>query len=165
MLGVGERFPHFALMASLHADDAGAFQAITDKSHRGHWKLYFFWPKDFTELSLAEIIDFADLIPELHQHDTYLIGCSIESEFAHQAWRRQEVDLRDLDFPMLADIKRELCGELGILDAVEGVAQRATFLVDPDNLIRFVYVTDANVARDPGEVLRVLADLQGGPGG
>ena len=61
---------------------------------------------------------------------------------------------------MLSDLKRELCGQLGILDESEGVAQRATFIVDPRRVIRFVYVTELNISRDPGEVLRVLADLQ-----
>ena len=68
--------------------------------------------------------------------------------------------MRELDFPMLSDVKRELCGELGILDEAEGVAQRATFIVDPGSVIRFVYVTEMHVSRDPGEVLRVLEDLQ-----
>ncbi len=161
MLGLGERFPHFALIANLPGDGPVAFQAITDQTYRSSWNVYFFWPKDFTELSLAEIIDFGSIIPELQQRDAYLIGCSVESESAHQAWRRQQEELRQLEFPMLADVKRELCGELGILDEAEGVAQRATFIVDPDNIIRFVYVTDSKVARDPGDVLRVLADLHG----
>jgi lipoyl-dependent peroxiredoxin subunit C len=61
---------------------------------------------------------------------------------------------------MLADVKRELTVKLGILDEKEGVAQRATFLVDPDGIIRFVYVTDLSVGRNPEEVLRVLDALQ-----
>jgi peroxiredoxin (alkyl hydroperoxide reductase subunit C) len=61
---------------------------------------------------------------------------------------------------MLSDIKRELAGELGVLDAEAGVAQRATYIVDPEGVIRFVYVTDLNVGRSPDEVLRVLDGLQ-----
>ena len=61
---------------------------------------------------------------------------------------------------MLADIKRELSGALGVLDSRAGVAQRATFIVDPDNIIRFVYVTDLSVGRNPQEVLRILDALQ-----
>lgn len=160
MLGVGERFPHFALIAVVNAPDGIVFQSVSDRDFLEQWKIYFFWPTDFTEFSLSEIVDFSGLIPELQERNTQLLGCSVESENAHLAWRQQETELRDLDFPMLADIKRELCGELGILDEAKGVAQRATFIVDPDDVIRFVYVTEANVSRDPGEVLRVLADLQ-----
>jgi lipoyl-dependent peroxiredoxin subunit C len=78
----------------------------------------------------------------------------------HHAWRNNHADLKDLPFPMLADIKRELTEQLGILDPAAGVAQRATFIVDPENIIRFVYVTDLSVGRSPSEVLRVLDALQ-----
>jgi peroxiredoxin (alkyl hydroperoxide reductase subunit C) len=61
---------------------------------------------------------------------------------------------------MLSDLKRELSAQLGILDAKAGVSQRATFIVDPENVIRFVYVTDLSVGRNPQEVLRVLDALQ-----
>jgi lipoyl-dependent peroxiredoxin subunit C len=61
---------------------------------------------------------------------------------------------------MLADIKRELTGQLGIIDEKAGVAQRATYLVDPEGVIRFAYVTDLSVGRNPQEVLRVLDALQ-----
>jgi alkyl hydroperoxide reductase subunit AhpC len=160
MLGVGEKFPHFVLLASVRNNDRAALRSISDQDLRGKWLIYFFWPKDFTELSLSEIVDFGALISEFRERNAQLVGCSVESELAHGGWRSQEEELGDLSFPMLADVKRELCGELGILDEEEGVAQRATFIVDPDGVIRFVYVTTSDVGRDPGEVLRVLADLQ-----
>lgn len=160
MLGIGEKFPRFSLVASTSAEERRAFQTITDEDYRGQWKVYFFWPKDFTSLSLAEIVDFGALESEFRERNTQLLGCSVESELAHHAWRRQEHELRELPLPMLSDPKRELCGELGILDENQGIAQRAIFIVDPQGAIRFVYVTDLNVSRDPGEALRVLADLQ-----
>ena len=85
---------------------------------------------------------------------------STDSEFVHLAWRQQNPSLFDLPFPMLADIKRELTQELGILDRQEGVAQRATYIVDPEGIIRFSMVTDLSVGRNPQEVLRVLDALQ-----
>lgn len=160
MLGVGEKFPHFSLVANVSTDERRAFRTITDQDFPGKWKLYFFWPKDFTALSLAEIIDFGGLEPEFRERETQILGCSVESELAHLAWRRQEEDLSKLALPMLSDLKRDLRGQLGILDESGGVAQRATFIVDPRRVIRFVYVTEVNVSRDPGEVLRVLSDLQ-----
>ncbi len=160
MLGIGERFPRFSLVANVSAAPRRAFQTITDEDYGGRWKVYFFWPKDFTPLSLTEIVDFGALESEFRERRTQLLGCSVESELAHLAWRTQEEDLRELSLPMLSDLKRELCGELGILDESQGVAQRATFIVDPGEVVRFIYVTDPNVSRDPEEVLRVLADLQ-----
>ncbi len=102
----------------------------------------------------------ANLNKEFTDRDAQILGGSTDSEFVHHAWRTHHDDLKDLPFPMLADIKRDLCGQLGILDESAGVAQRATFIVDPENIIRFVYVTDLSVGRNPQEVLRVLDALQ-----
>jgi peroxiredoxin (alkyl hydroperoxide reductase subunit C) len=85
---------------------------------------------------------------------------SIDSEYVHHAWRQAKEELKNLPFPMLSDIKRELSTALGILDPEAGVAQRATFIVDPQGVTRFVYVTDLSVGRSPEEVLRVLDALQ-----
>jgi lipoyl-dependent peroxiredoxin subunit C len=161
VLGVGEKFPHFSLTANVAVRQETAFVTLTDEDLRGFWKLYFFWPKDFTPLALTELVAFAALTYELGELQARCVGASVESEYAHLAWRRQEPELKDYPFPLLADTKRELCGELGILNERDGVAERATFIVDPEDIIQFVYVLGMEVPRDAGEVLRVLADLQG----
>ena len=161
MLGVGEKFPHFSLIANVAVRQETAFITLTDQDLRDFWKLYFFWPKDFTPLALTELVAFAALTYELGELQARCVGVSVESEYAHLAWRRQEPELKDYPFPLLADTKRELCGELGILNERDGVAERATFIVDPEDIIQFVYVLGMEVPRDAGEVLRVLADLQG----
>ncbi|HYZ82997.1 MAG TPA: peroxiredoxin [Bryobacteraceae bacterium] len=160
MLGVGEKFPEFEVKATVSTDVKNAFTEITHESYPGKWKVYFFWPKDFTFVCPTEIAAFAKLNGEFRDRDTQVLGGSTDSEFVHLAWRTHHEDLKNLPFPMLADVKRELCENLGILDPKEGVAQRATFIVDPDNVIRFVSVTDLNVGRNPEEVLRVLDALQ-----
>ena len=137
-----------------------AFQPITQDSFPGKWKVVFFWPKDFTFVCPTEIAAFGRLEKEFQARDTQVLGVSIDSDFVHLAWRREKEELRNLPFPMLSDIKRELCSRLGILDLAAGVAQRATYIVDPQGVIRFVYVTDLNVGRNPDEVLRVLDALQ-----
>ena len=104
--------------------------------------MYFFWPKDFTFVCPTEIAAFGKLHREFQDRDTQVLGGSTDSEFVHLAWRQHHPDLKDLPFPMLADVKRDLCHHLGILDPAEGVAQRATFVVDPHNIIRFVSVND-----------------------
>jgi lipoyl-dependent peroxiredoxin subunit C len=160
MLTVGEKFPSFSVTATVSRDKDKAFETITDASYPGKWKVYFFWPKDFTFVCPTEIAAFGKINSEFQDRDTQLLGGSTDSEFVHLAWRNNHEDLRDLPFPMLADIKRDLTGELGVLDINAGVAQRATFIVDPENIIRFVYVTDLSVGRNPQEVLRVLDALQ-----
>jgi peroxiredoxin (alkyl hydroperoxide reductase subunit C) len=162
MLQIGEKFPDFSLTATISTDkdEAKAFTTITQDSYSGKWKLYFFWPKDFTFVCPTEIAAFGKLNREFLDRDCQVLGASTDNEYVHAAWRTHHTDLKDLPFPMLSDIKRDLSGELGILDEKAGVAQRATFLVDPDNIIRFIYVTDLSVGRNPQEVLRVLDALQ-----
>jgi len=160
MLTVGENFPAFELTAVVSSDLKSAFETVTDKSYAGKWKVYFFWPKDFTFVCPTEIAAFGKANKDFADRDAQILGASIDSEFVHHAWRNSHPDLKDLPFPMLSDLKRELSAQLGILDAKAGVSQRATFIVDPENVIRFVYVTDLSVGRNPQEVLRVLDALQ-----
>src|SRR5262249_10901621 len=160
MLGVGERFPSFSVKATVSTDPKNAFKTITDLDYAGRWKVYFFWPKDFTFVCPTEIAGFGKLNKQFQERDTQILGGSTDSEFVHLAWRTHHSDLKDLPFPMLADVRRDLCEQLGILDLTEGVAQRATFVVDPEGIIRFAYVTDLSVGRNPEEVLRVLDALQ-----
>ena len=162
MLTVGEKFPAFELTGVVDLDLKKAFQPITDQSYAGKWKVYFFWPKDFTFVCPTEIAAFGSLNKEFTMRNAQVLGASIDSEFVHWAWRNEQPSLKSLPFPMLSDIKRDLSEQLGILDLKAGVSQRATFIVDPQNLIRFVYVTDLSVGRDPKEVLRVLDALQTG---
>jgi len=160
MLGIGQKFPAFSLTGVVSNDLATAFQPFDQDSSKGKWKVVFFWPKDFTFVCPTEIAAFGKLNREFNDRDAVVYGVSTDSEFVHLAWRKDKEELRNLPFPMLSDIKRELTSALGVLDAEAGVAQRATFIVDPQGVIRFVYVTDLNVGRSPAEVLRVLDALQ-----
>jgi peroxiredoxin (alkyl hydroperoxide reductase subunit C) len=160
MLTVGDKFPAFDLKAVVSTDAATAFTQITDRSDAGKWKIVFFWPKDFTFVCPTEIAAFGKLNRDFNDRDAVVYGVSTDSEFVHLAWRRNHEDLRDLPFAMLADLKRELSVATGILDKNEGVALRATFIVDPEGVIRFVSVNDLSVGRNPQEVLRVLDALQ-----
>jgi alkyl hydroperoxide reductase subunit AhpC len=160
MLTVGDRIPGFDLQAVVSTDPEQAFTRITEQSDAGKWKVIFFWPKDFTFVCPTEIAAFGKLNREFNDRDAVIYGASTDSEFVHLAWRRSHSDLKELPFPMLADIKRELSLAFGILDRKEGVALRATFIVDPEGVIRFVSVNDLSVGRNPQEVLRVLDALQ-----
>jgi lipoyl-dependent peroxiredoxin subunit C len=160
MLGIGEKFPDFKVTATVSLEKGKEFKEITNEDFPGKWKVYFFWPKDFTFVCPTEIAAFGKLNKEFKDRDAQILGGSTDSEFVHHAWRTHHEDLKNLPFPMLADIKRDLTGQLGILDENAGVAQRATFVVDPEGVIRFVYVTDLSVGRNPQEVLRVLDALQ-----
>ncbi len=160
MLTIGHQFPAFDLKAVVSSDPKTAFSQVSDQSDAGKWRVIFFWPKDFTFVCPTEIAAFGRLAAEFADRDAVIYGASTDSEFVHLAWRQSHPDLKDLPFPMLADIRRELSLTLGILDQNEGVALRATFIVDPTGIIRFVSVNDLNVGRNPQEVLRVLDALQ-----
>ena len=160
MLGIGRQFPEYRLNAVISTDQSKAFQSIDSGTHAGKWRVIFFWPMDFTFVCPTEIAAFGKLEKEFRARDAQLLGASTDSEYVHLAWRRDKEELQDLPFPMLADVKRELTTALGILDTDAGVAQRATYIIDPQGVIRFVYVTDLNVGRNPQEVLRVLDALQ-----
>jgi alkyl hydroperoxide reductase subunit AhpC len=160
MLGVGKHFPKFSLKAVVSNDPKTAFTEVNNGTYKGKWLVAFFYPKDFTFVCPTEIKGFDELSGQFKDRDAQLLTFSTDSEFVHLAWRTHEENLKNLSFPMVSDIKRELTQALGILDEAEGVAQRATFIVDPEGVIRFVYVTDLSVGRNPKEVLRVLDGLQ-----
>lgn len=160
MLGVGKQFPKFNLKAVVSNDPKTAFTEVNNGTYKGKWLVAFFYPKDFTFVCPTEIKGFDELSGQFKDRDAQLLTFSTDSEFVHLAWRTHEENLKNLSFPMVSDIKRELTQALGILDEAEGVAQRATFIVDPEGVIRFVYVTDLSVGRNPKEVLRVLDGLQ-----
>ncbi len=160
MIGVGEKFPEFSLTATVSLDKDKQFKTITDQDYSGKWKVVFFWPKDFTFVCPTEIAEFGRKNREFKDRDAQVLGVSIDSEFVHLAWRKDHADLHNIPFPMMSDIKRELVGALGILDPGAGVAQRATYIVDPEGIVRFVMITDLSVGRNVDEVLRVLDALQ-----
>lgn len=160
MLGVGKKFPQFNLKAVVSTDPKNAFTDVSNETYKGQWMVVFFYPKDFTFVCPTEIKGFDELAGQFRDRETQVVTASTDSEFVHLAWRTHEEKLNKLSIPMLSDVKRELSSALGILDENEGVAQRATYIVDPEGIIRFVYVTDLNVGRNPKEVLRVLDGLQ-----
>jgi peroxiredoxin (alkyl hydroperoxide reductase subunit C) len=160
MLTVGDKLPAFALTAVQGNDPKTAFTPATNETYAGKWLVLFAWPKDFTFVCPTEIVGFNEIESEFADRDAQLVGLSIDSEFVHVAWRQSREDLGKVKFPWLADIKRELCQALGILHKDEGVALRATFIVDPEGVIRYVGVNDLSVGRNPKEVLRTLDALQ-----
>ena len=159
MLTIGDKFPEYELNACVDLDAANAFAEINHKTYEGKWKIVFFWPMDFTFVCPTEIAEFGRKYSEFSERGAQVLGASTDTHFVHLAWREQHPDLRDLPFPMLSDIKRELSESCGVLGQ-DGVAQRATFIVDPNNEIQFVMVTAGSVGRNVKEVLRVLDALQ-----
>jgi peroxiredoxin (alkyl hydroperoxide reductase subunit C) len=162
MLTVGDRLPEFNLEAVVGTEKGREFARVTNRSHPGKWLVLFAWPMDFTFVCPTEIAEFGKRYSEFQDRDTQVLGMSTDTHFVHLAWRRDHEDLRSLPYPMLADTRRELSSALGILHKQEGVPLRATFIVDPEGVIRFASVNDLSVGRNVDEVLRVLDALQTG---
>ena len=162
VLSVGAEFPAFAKKAVVSIEKGKEFYEISSEEIKasGKWMVMFWWPKDFTFVCPTEIAEFNKKHSEFTDRDAILIGASTDSEFVHAAWRRDHNDLKDLKFPMLADTSKSLAEELGILDAEEKIAYRATFIIDPQGIVRWVSVYDLNVGRNVQEVVRVLDALQ-----
>jgi len=162
ILSVGSKLPEFSKTAVVSLEKGKEFATITSEDHKkdGKWLVLFWWPMDFTFVCPTEIAEFNKAYGEFSDRDTQLVGASTDSEFVHMAWRNNHDDLRGLKFPMLADTSKSLAEELGILEATQKVAYRATYIVDPEGTIRFVSVNDLSVGRNVKEVIRVLDALQ-----
>jgi len=167
LLTIGDQFPQYELTAVIGGDlskvDAKApedyFTTVSSADNAGKWRVVFFWPKDFTFVCPTEIAAFGKLNDDFEDRDTKVYGVSVDNEFVHFQWRAQHEDLKTLPFPMVSDLKRELATAAGVLNA-DGVADRATFIIDPNNEVQFVSVTAGSVGRNVDEVLRVLDALQ-----
>src|SRR5215470_6419484 len=147
MLTVGDKFPAFHLKAAVSLEKGKEFKDVTEKDYAGKWKVVFFWPMDFTFICPTEIAEFGKQNGQFLERDAQVLGASTDTHFVHLAWRKDHPDLRNLPFPMLADTKRELSTQLGILHKPDGVPLRATFIVDPDGIIRWASVNDLSVGR------------------
>ncbi len=159
MLTVGDKLPAFDLTACIGLEKGKEFGQITNQTNKGKWLVLFFWPKDFTFVCPTEIAAFDKAAPSFRERDAVVIGGSTDNEFSHLAWRNSHADLKGLKIPMV-HVSPKFANELGILHAKAQVALRATYIVDPEGIIRFVSVNDLSVGRNVDEVLRTLDALQ-----
>lgn len=166
MLGIGDKLPEFSVTGvkpgfMMHEENGvSAFEEITQDSFEGKWKVIFYYPKDFTFVCPTEIAEFASLNEEFADRDAIVMGGSTDNEFCKLAWRRDHADLAKLNQWSFADTTGQLLDGLGVRDKEAGVALRATFIVDPHNVIQQVSVNSLNVGRNPKEMLRLIDALQ-----
>jgi alkyl hydroperoxide reductase subunit AhpC len=166
MITVGETLPDFELIGvkpkfMRHEENGeSAFEAVTKESFPGKWKVIFFYPKDFTFICPTEIAEFARLSREFEDRDAVVLGGSTDNEHSKLGWRREHPDLNQLPIWNFADNGGVFARALGVLSPTEHVALRATFVVDPHNVVQHVYITNLNVGRAPADTLRVLDALQ-----
>jgi peroxiredoxin (alkyl hydroperoxide reductase subunit C) len=160
MLTVGDKLSAFTVPVQQGTAALPAGETLDLGNTNGRWKVLFYWPKDFTFVCPTEIVGYGELKQDFADRDADLIGASTDTAHVHFAWRKSDEQLANADFPWVADNKKVLAEALGIIAPEEGVAYRATFIIDPDNVIQHVTVNGLNVGRNPAETLRVLDALQ-----
>ncbi|MGA9658784.1 MAG: peroxiredoxin [Asticcacaulis sp.] len=166
MIGVGETLPDFKLVGvkpgfNMHEEGGvSAFEDVTKDSFAGKWKIIFFYPKDFTFVCPTEIAGYAKLGKDFEDRDAVVLGGSTDNEHSKLGWRREHADLNKLPIWQFADNGGQFARDLGVLDLENHVALRATFIVDPENVVQHITVNGLNVGRSPEETLRVLDGLQ-----
>lgn len=167
MKTVNDKIESFAVIGvkpgALDINDA--FETITENSFEGKWKVIVFYPKDFTFVCPTEIVAYDKLNGDFADRDAVLLIGSTDNEFCKIAWKNAHEDLKKTSSWMFADVARDdlsLAGQLGIFFNPAGAALRATFIVDPQNVIQHVTVNNLDVGRSPDETLRILDALQTG---
>lgn len=162
MLSIGETFPQFKKIAVVSTEKGKEFMELNSEEHKdlGLWLVMFWYPKDFTFVCPTEIKEFNRQYGEFKKRDTMVIGASTDTEMVHLAWRKNDPELQNLLYPLLSDTSKSLAESLGILESNEKIAYRATYIVDPKGVIRWVSVYDLSIGRNVNEILRVLDALQ-----
>ena len=163
MKTVGDKLAPFVVTGINPGSDQ--FFDITEKSFEGKWKVIVYYPKDFTFVCPTEIVAYDKLFQDFADRDAVLLTGSTDNEFCKLAWQKHHEDLARIKHIQFADTQRgenSLIEQLGVFYAPAGAALRATFIVDPDNVIQHVTVNNLNVGRSPEESLRVLDALQTG---
>jgi alkyl hydroperoxide reductase subunit AhpC len=163
MKTVGDHIEPFAVTGINPGSDQ--FFDITERSFEGKWKVVVYYPKDFTFVCPTEIVAYDKLFQDFEDRDAVLLTGSTDNEFCKLAWQRHHEDLGRIRHIQFADTQRgesSLIEQLGVFYAPAGAALRATFIIDPDNVIQHVTVNNLNVGRSPDETLRVLDALQTG---
>lgn len=155
MLQVGQQAPAFEAEA-LSGDQ---FVRVRLQDQRGKWVVLFFWPLDFTFVCPTEVTAFSKRLEEFKKLNAVVIGGSTDSKFTHLAWTEK---IGKIEFPMLADITKQVSQDYGVLIEDQGIALRGLFIIDPDGILRYQVVHDLSVGRNVDEVLRVLEALQTG---
>ncbi|HEY4518203.1 MAG TPA: peroxiredoxin [Candidatus Paceibacterota bacterium] len=153
---IGKQAPDFKL--------EGVYKAKFDNfdlgDYKGKWLVIFFYPLDFTFICPTEIKEFSKQADEFKEIDCEIVGVSTDSKNSHKKWI--ETELGELNFPLLADLKKEMCLAYDCLKEDEGVAFRATFIIDSKGVIRHETISDNDVGRSVTETLRVVKALQTG---
>ena len=138
----------------------GNFVQVSDTDLRGKWAIVFFYPADFTFVCPTELGDLADHYTEFQSRGVEIYSVSTDTHFTHKAWHDASDTIGKIQYPMIGDPTHEISRNFDILRDGQGLADRGTFLVDPDGIIQAVEVTVEGIGRNAEELLRKVKAAQ-----
>ena len=154
---VTKKAPDFTATAVLKdgqiVEDFNLYDNIGEKG-----AVLFFWPLDFTFVCPSEIIAFSKRVKDFEERGIQVIGCSIDSQFAHFAWRETPIEMGGIgrvEFPMVADLSKQIARDYDVLFEDE-VALRGSFLIDKDGTVRHAVINDLPLGRNIDEMVRMV---------
>lgn len=138
----------------------GAFVDVSDEDLRGKWSIVFFYPADFTFVCPTELADLADIYEDLKSIDVEVYSVSTDTHFTHKAWHETSGTISKIQYPMVGDPTGVIANNFEVMREGQGLADRATFLVDPDGVIQYIEITPEGVGRNAVELLRKVKAAQ-----
>lgn len=138
----------------------GNFVEVTDADLKGRWSVVFFYPADFTFVCPTELGDLADNYAEFQRLGVEIYSVSTDTHFTHKAWHEASDTIGKIRYPMLGDPTATLATNFDVLREGQGLADRGTFVIDPDGVIQLVEITPEGVGRNAVELLRKIKAAQ-----
>ena len=137
----------------------GKFVEVSDADVRGKWAVFFFYPADFTFVCPTELGDLADHYAELQKMGVEVYSVSTDTHFTHKAWHASSDTIRKIEFPMVGDPTGTLTRNFGVMIEDAGLAERGTFVIDPQGRIQLIEINAGGIGRDARELLRKIKAL------
>ncbi len=145
---------------SADAFHKGEFTTVTDSDVKGKWAVVFFYPADFTFVCPTELGDMADNYDEFQKLGVEIYSVSTDTHFTHKAWHDTSDTIGKIQYPMISDPTWEIANNFEVLRPGQGLADRGTFLIDPDGVIQFMEVTAEGIGRNATELIRKVRAAQ-----
>jgi peroxiredoxin (alkyl hydroperoxide reductase subunit C) len=138
----------------------GKFVEVTDANLKGKWSIVFFYPADFTFVCPTELGDLADNYAEFQSRDVEIYSVSTDTHFTHKAWHDSSDTIRKIQYPMIGDPTGAITRNFEVMIEEAGLAERGTFVIDPEGKIQVVEITAGGIGRDASELLRKVKAAQ-----
>lgn len=139
---------------------AGKFVAVSDADLKGKWSVVFFYPADFTFVCPTELGDLADNYAAFQKLGVEIYGVSTDTHFTHKAWHDTSETIGKIQFPMIGDPTGVITRNFGVMIEEAGLAERGTFVIDPQGKIQIVEINAGGIGRDASELLRKVKAAQ-----